>query len=127
MEKVNCEICGVEIRTKAPNFYTLFGQRACSEKCMVELSKRRADAKTKEDTMSTFKKILERKRPEKTGKTRTVKAVWFEDGASPLRIHPGESLSREYLDQYSRVVEVVDIEQEEVKLWNGKFVWEDRA
>ena len=49
MEKVNCEICGVEIRTKAPNFYTLFGQRACSEKCMVELSKRRDDAKTREN------------------------------------------------------------------------------
>ena len=76
--------------------------------------------------MNTFKKILERKRPVKTGQLRTVKEVWFEDGASPLRIYPGESLSREYLDQYSRVVEIVDIEQEEVKTWDGKLVWDDR-
>ena len=77
--------------------------------------------------MNTFKKILERPRPEKTGRTRNIKAVWFEDGASPLRIYPGESLSREYLGQYSRVVEIVDIEQDEVKSWNGKLVWEDRV
>ena len=110
MEKVNCEICGVEIRTKAPNFYTLFGQRACSEKCMVELSKKRAE-----------------KRPVKTGQLRTVKEVWFEDGASPLRIYPGESLEREYLAQYSRIVEIRDVWQEEVEMWSGEIVWEDRA
>lgn len=42
MKNVICEICGAEIKTNAPNFYTLFGQRACCEKCMVELSKKRA-------------------------------------------------------------------------------------
>ena len=75
--------------------------------------------------MNSFKKILERKRPIFTGKTRTVKAVWFEDGASPLRIYPGESLEREYLEQYSRIVEIRDIHQEEVEMWDGKIVWVD--
>ena len=42
MKNVICEICGAEIKTNAPNFYTLFGQRACSEKCMEELSKKQA-------------------------------------------------------------------------------------
>ena len=35
-----CEVCGAEIKTNAPNFYTLFGQRACCDECMSELSKK---------------------------------------------------------------------------------------
>lgn len=42
MKNVTCEICGAEIKTNVPNFYTMFGQRACCEKCMEELSKKQA-------------------------------------------------------------------------------------
>jgi molybdopterin-biosynthesis enzyme MoeA-like protein len=42
MKNVHCEICGAEIKTNAPNFYTMFGQPACCEKCMEELSKKQA-------------------------------------------------------------------------------------
>lgn len=40
MKNVTCEICGAEIKTNTPNFYTLFGQRACTDECMSELSQK---------------------------------------------------------------------------------------
>ena len=36
-EKITCEICGKEIK-KQINFYNLFGQKACSDECMIALS-----------------------------------------------------------------------------------------
>jgi hypothetical protein len=81
--------------------------------------------KTKENDMNSFSKILKRMPPKPTGQKRTVKEVWFLDGASPLRLYPGESLSREYLAQYSQIVEIVDVEQVEVDS-DGKILWEDK-
>lgn len=40
MNKVTCEVCGAEIKPNEPNFYTLFGQRACCASCMHEVSKK---------------------------------------------------------------------------------------
>ena len=76
--------------------------------------------------MNSFSKILSRKRPVYTGNTRSIKEVWFMDGASPLRLYPGDSLSREYLEQYSQIVEICDVKQKEVIYWDGKVVWEDK-
>ena len=38
--KIKCEICGKGI-AHGISYYSLFGQKACSEKCMKEISKKR--------------------------------------------------------------------------------------
>ena len=38
-KRITCEICGSEIKS-GPSLYTLFGQRACCDECMYEISKK---------------------------------------------------------------------------------------
>lgn len=37
-----CEVCGKEIATNRPNHYTMFGQKVCSDKCLLEREEKKA-------------------------------------------------------------------------------------
>ena len=68
-------------------------------------------------------KLLNRKL-NPTGKTRTIKLVWFQDGATPTVLHPGEGFSRERLEKHTPIVEIEDRQQIEVRGENGTL-WID--
>jgi len=74
--------------------------------------------------MSFMGKLLNQK-SNPTGKTRTIKLVWFRDGATPAILLPGEGYSRERLEKYTPIVEIADRQQTEVRGEKGALLWID--
>lgn len=61
--------------------------------------------------MNIFERIFATK-TEKTGRTRTVKLIWFQDGVAPLRLYPGQSYELD--ENTTPIVRITDEQQEEV-------------
>lgn len=74
--------------------------------------------------MGLFRDLLSKK-DVPTGNTRNIKEVWFRDGASPLRLYPGNGMSRMELEGLTPIVEINDIVQNEWQDREGRLFWLD--